>query len=765
MPWFPVQPSDKANTILIMGERHELSSPAIEVHTYDRGGEPTFYEVMGGLPVYGNRYEKPGVPVKTLEQLRAVVTQIILHTDLTPDALGCFRALVGRQLSSHFLLNYDGVLYQPLDVMDCGYHAGEGNNASIGIDLNNELPNLVREPSAPPYSGPNGAELQRTYPRPISERMEVNGAKVQSYGYTDAQYTTLIELFKVLTRQLDKIQVQFPVDPKGEVVGRTLDAPVDHRGFMAHWHWELQRWDPGPGFDWQRVFHALGNEHNAFPVELEALKNIKTLLEPDKVKAYAERYFANNETQTDGWYPMGINQTWHGGIHLAAPRGTNVYAMTDGVVVAARFGRESTKLGSNNFVLLKHRVPIPTTKPEAEPKTFVFYSLYMHLDCIDTVTLKDPEIAWLSELTRVEFGREAEAAVPVVPADPNAPAEREEAADGNPCDAISKAAWLDVGHHAAALKRGMVAKIAYRDEPIYVLAGQTLGRVGMFGAEGEWKAQVHVEVFADAGWKEAIDIGVHGRHLVELDDDVGDNLFVEDRAITALFGDARRPAGLVPEHTLDQATIEAFWQDPSSYLEEKRYLRKLVTRHVSEWSDQVDWITSLSKASDWDGKVADFRKILKGSAISNDAIATVLPFTWLSKDVAEHIGLDTKDWRGQLDHFHPIHFLMWLTFHSTQRVQVLSSNKLTPKELRRRAAAARDEAERCRVSYPDRRTAEAKMNAGDADAAKCFGHLTDEDRNASLSEAPPDDVAYVGLGDWLQGRDQGDWQRAAASDD
>ncbi len=233
MPWFPVQPSGgKTNEILIMGERHELPTSTIEVRTYDSDREHSFYEVVSDMPVYGNRYEKPGVPVKTLEQLRAVVTQIILHTDLTPDALGCFRALVGRQLSSHFLLNYDGVLYQPLDVMDCGYHAGEGNNASIGIDLNNELPNLVREPSAPPYSGPNGAELQCTYPGPISERMEVNGAKVQSYGYTDAQYTTLIELFKVLTRQLDKIQVQFPVDPKGEVVGRTLDAPVDHRGFM-----------------------------------------------------------------------------------------------------------------------------------------------------------------------------------------------------------------------------------------------------------------------------------------------------------------------------------------------------------------------------------------------------------------------------------------------------------------------------------------------------------------------------------------------------
>ena len=753
MPWFPVQPSSsgKANEILIMGERHELPSPDLDVRTYDSAGELSFYAIESDLPVYGHRYERPGVPVETLEQLRLVVTQIILHTDLTSDSRGCFRALVERQLSSHFLVNYDGTLHQTLDVMDCGYHSGEGNNASIGIDLNNELPNLVREPSALPYSGPDGAELQRRYPRPISERMEVNGVKVQSYGYTDPQYTTLVELFKVLTRRLDKIQVQFPVDPKGDVVGRTLDAPVDHRGFMAHWHWELQRWDPGPGFDWQRVFHALGNEHNSFPVALGP--DIKNLLEPTRVKAEAERYFTNNETQTVGWYPMGINQTWHGGIHLAAPRGTPVRALTDGVVVAAHFGKGATKLGSNNFVLLMHRVPIPTTKPAAEPKQFVFYSLYMHLDCIDTEGLDDHEIPWLAQLART--GATAQAT----------PAPADEGVEVEPCEQISAAAWLEVGHHMAALKRGMVAKIAYRDDPIHVLSGQVLGRVGLFGPEGEWTSQVHVEVFADEGWKEAIDIGVHGRHLVETDDDVGADLFVENRDITSLFGGGRPKSSLVHTRTVDPATIEAFWQDPSSYLEEKRYLRKLVTRHVSEWSDQVDWITSLSKASDWDGKIADFRKILKGGAIGNDAIATVLPFTWLTKDVAEHIGLDTRDWRGHLDHFHPIHFLMWLTFHSTQRVQVLSSTKLTPKELRRRAEVARAEAEQCRLSYPDRRDAEAKMSAGDAEAGKCFGHLTDEDCNASWREAPPDDVPYAGLGDWLQGRDQGDWQRAERSDD
>ncbi len=810
-PWFPVQPPTpgKKNEILIMGQRFELGATDLDIRTYDQEGAYSFYaqDSPDGMPMFGWRYEKPGVKIQTIEQLFEHVFQIIIHTDLTSDSAGCFRALVGRSLSSHFLIDWDGVLWQPLDPMDCGYHAGEGNMKAMGLDFNNRLPNLEREPNEPPYdpdySRISEVDQKGKHKRPVSEKMEVNGAKVRSYGYTDPQYTTIVELFKVLTKRFKNLKAQFPVDPKGDVIGRTLDAPLEHQGFMAHFHWELQRWDPGPGFDWQRVFHALGNEHNSFPIELETGKNIKTLLEPQKVKDYAEVYFKNNETQTNGWYPMGINQTWHGGMHLASPRGTPVRALTDGVLVAAHFGKEGTKLGSNNFVLLKHTVPIPAKKKGVEPKKFVFYSLYMHLDCIDTVTLNDPEIPWLKELSRIDKGKEEEEKKEEEPADDEGepkpkkpkkakkdPKAEEEKKEGEPakegadeeeeeeevveeegvaCDVVSKDLWLDVGNHTAALKRGMVAKIAYQEDPIYVLSGQVLGRVGMFGPENDWKPQVHVEVFADTGWKEAIDIGVHGRSLIELDDDVGQNLFVENIDITSLFGSPKKNAAssLVPERILDQATIESFWLQDTEYQEEKRYLRKLVTRHVSEWSDQVDWVASLSKSEDWDGKVSDFRKILKGTSIAKDAIATVLPFTWLSKDVAEHIGLDTKEWRGMLDHFHPIHFLMWLTYSSTQRVQTLSSSTKSPKQVKKQAAEAEKAAEACRTTYKDRLEAQQKMDAGDKNAAKCFDYLTDENRgDSTVAINESDEVPDVEImNDWMFGKDQGEWKRASEEDE
>ena len=101
-----------------------------------------------------------------------------------------------------------------------------------------------------------------------------------------------------------------------------------------------------------------------------------------------------------GWYPVGANTLWHGGVHLRpapddldAPR--TVHACLPGRVVAARLGAGAEAegpFGGRNFVLVRHEVPAPPPgggaegeEPAAppsgggaeEPETF--YSLYMHL--------------------------------------------------------------------------------------------------------------------------------------------------------------------------------------------------------------------------------------------------------------------------------------------------------------------------------------------------------------------------------------------------
>ncbi len=104
-----------------------------------------------------------------------------------------------------------------------------------------------------------------------------------------------------------------------------------------------------------------------------------------------------------GFYPIGGNGLWHGGIHL--DKGTSetfdqsrINCMTHGEVVAYRIDEEypvSTYAGrppfqirapfSTGFVLVRHRLQAkaPATADESKPKppALTIYSLYMHLKC------------------------------------------------------------------------------------------------------------------------------------------------------------------------------------------------------------------------------------------------------------------------------------------------------------------------------------------------------------------------------------------------
>jgi hypothetical protein len=122
----------------------------------------------------------------------------------------------------------------------------------------------------------------------------------------------------------------------------------------------------------------------------------------------------------DGFYPLGANGMWHGGIHFdqntgaRLKQGDGVRAIADGEVVAYRLdskypeqeyqdGRHA--LYSTGFVLIRHRLQLPPAPPPAKPEsakdsaappstpatasttaskpapdeTLTFFSLYMHV--------------------------------------------------------------------------------------------------------------------------------------------------------------------------------------------------------------------------------------------------------------------------------------------------------------------------------------------------------------------------------------------------
>ena len=80
----------------------------------------------------------------------------------------------------------------------------------------------------------------------------------------------------------------------------------------------------------------------------------------------------------------------------------------------------------------------------------------------------------------------------------------------------------------------------------------------------------------------------------------------------------------------------------------------------------------------------------------------------LTEEVAKHLQLDTgKEWTGVLYHFHPIHFVMWLSFHTNSRLRVLAKgkDKKALAELKKKEQAAA-EARRLAGEFPEEDPAE-----------------------------------------------------------
>ena len=102
-----------------------------------------------------------------------------------------------------------------------------------------------------------------------------------------------------------------------------------------------------------------------------------------------------------GYYPMGANGLWHGGVHFdQGTAGTfdqsSVRCIADGEVIAYRIDDQypiseyigeipliKRALFSTGFVLVRHRLALPPLHPtpgsDASEPALTFYSLYMHL--------------------------------------------------------------------------------------------------------------------------------------------------------------------------------------------------------------------------------------------------------------------------------------------------------------------------------------------------------------------------------------------------
>jgi hypothetical protein len=212
----------------------------------------------------------------TLDELRGVVDQFVLHYDVCGTSRTCFRVLHDmRGLSVHFMLDIDGTIYQTLDVKERAWHATVANDRSVGIEIAHigAYPSPDARPLKEWYGPDADGRIRITLPerigdggvrtpgfvgrpaRPEPIARTINGSDLVMWDLTPQQYDSLTRLTAALHRALPGIGLTYPKGPDGGVVDRVLgpDEFRSFRGVLAHWHVQANKIDPGPAFDWDRV--------------------------------------------------------------------------------------------------------------------------------------------------------------------------------------------------------------------------------------------------------------------------------------------------------------------------------------------------------------------------------------------------------------------------------------------------------------------------------------------------------------------------------
>jgi N-acetyl-anhydromuramyl-L-alanine amidase AmpD len=239
-------------------------------------------------PPTPNRYSvrTNGLSREELEQVRGggwnlasvqkKVDQLVLHFDAAGTSRACFKTLQDeRDLSTHFLLDLDGTIYQTLDVKERARHATTSNDRSVGVEIANvgAYPAGTNNPFAAWYQtgaggrtiitipGRDGARAERTANftgRPVRRGAvagELQGEALRQYDFTREQYRALARLTAALCTVLPKIRCDYPRDAAGRLAGRKLpdEQLKAYQGVLGHYHIQTNKVDPGPALQWDYV--------------------------------------------------------------------------------------------------------------------------------------------------------------------------------------------------------------------------------------------------------------------------------------------------------------------------------------------------------------------------------------------------------------------------------------------------------------------------------------------------------------------------------
>jgi N-acetyl-anhydromuramyl-L-alanine amidase AmpD len=211
-----------------------------------------------------------------LPLLQEVVDQFVIHYDVCGTSQRCFQVLHdGRCLSVHFMLDIDGTIYQTLDLKERAWHATISNSRSIGIEIanigayppdqkqtldrwyvaDNQGVVHLQPPGNPGQLGIRTVPFDARPARPGLIEGTIQNTQLCQYDFTPQQYDSLIKLTATLCRVLPKLTCDYPKDASGKLIPHILTEQQwkDYHGVLGHYHIQLNKTDPGPAFDWDKV--------------------------------------------------------------------------------------------------------------------------------------------------------------------------------------------------------------------------------------------------------------------------------------------------------------------------------------------------------------------------------------------------------------------------------------------------------------------------------------------------------------------------------
>ena len=168
-----------------------------------------------------------------------------------------------NHVSVPFVVARDGTIYNLFSSKYWSYHLGKGaqggnqpmSSSAVAIELSNVAylrpkGSALVDPYGAPYCTPADTSAYVTLPKPYR-------GYTTFATFTDAQYVSLINLLRYLTRSY-AIPPAFIPEPARYDVYPKVDS---FRGITTHVNYQPQsygKWDIGTAFDWARVIAALG---------------------------------------------------------------------------------------------------------------------------------------------------------------------------------------------------------------------------------------------------------------------------------------------------------------------------------------------------------------------------------------------------------------------------------------------------------------------------------------------------------------------------